>query len=125
MFYFIPYIKQEEQKLYLKNVNMKIKKNKELEYDICRFHKIKEHMDKIIKTPIISYNTGIYYSYLLKEYNELKNKLDIQQQQQQSISILEETKEGKTDDLSISKNTSWYDTISNFFNYFLNLDIYK
>lgn len=75
MFPSIPYLKQE----YLKVINNKIKKNKklknkELENDNNRLIRLKECMNDTLKNPKFSFKSGLYYSYLLKEYNKLKQK---------------------------------------------------
>ena len=70
MFSSIPYLNQE----YLKVVNNRIKKNKELENDKYRLKRLKDCMNDTLKNPKFSFKSGLYYNYLLKEYNELNQK---------------------------------------------------
>ena len=110
MFPFIPCLNHE----YLKQLN----KNILLKNDNQRLQKLKECIDNSFKNPGFSFNSGLYYSYLLKEYNELKKKLDTYKP------ISEETDFFEIDDLSIKEydnitiknRTYWYNPFITIFN---------
>ena len=102
---------------YLKFINNKIKKNKELENDNHRLKRLKECMNATLKNPNFSFKSGLYYSYLLKEYNEINKNINNQP------SIFDETGFQKIEDLSIRESEGfqqkdigyWYDPLFYYF----------